>query len=85
MTGNSAYIKQARILWRFTTQYISDGNLELHGLVRPRGMQNEAIFNCHWGSNDPSIKGALNDWMVAWPKAFQLKTIYLLEKDVDLL
>lgn len=85
LTGNSAYIKQARILWRFTTQYISDGNLELHGLVRPRGMQNEAIFNCHWGSNDPSIKGALNDWMVAWPKAFQLKTIYLLEKDVDLL
>ena len=85
LTGNPAYIKHLRILWRFTTQYISDGTLELHGLVRSKGMQNEAIFNCHWGSEDPSIKGRLNDWMVAWPKTFQLKTIYLLENDLDLL
>jgi hypothetical protein len=85
MTGNAAYVKHAKILWRYTTQYISDGKLELHGMVRPRGMQNEAIFHCHWGSGDPSIKGVINDWMVAWPKAFQLKTIYLLGKYVDLI
>ena len=47
------------------------------------GMQNEAIFQCNWGfesvgyANYP--KGLLNDWMVAWVKAFQQLSAYYLE------
>lgn len=82
LTGNTAYEKHAEILWRFITQYISDGTLKLHNMVRSRGMQNEAVFHCNWGfsefQEDKAVKGSLNDWMVAWVKAFQQKAIYFM-------
>lgn len=77
-TNNVAYLNHARALWTFTIQYISDGNLKLHGMVRPRGAQNEAVIQCNWHQVDEE-KGQLNDWMVTWVKTFQLDVIYALK------
>ena len=40
---------QALAVWTNGCQLISDGVLEINGLVRPAGGQNEAFFNCRWG------------------------------------
>lgn len=74
-TRNAAYLNHALALWRFTLQYMSDGSLELHGMVRPRGAQNEAVLQCNWHSPDEE-RGQLNDWLVTWVKTFQLDVIY---------
>lgn len=77
-TGNKTYLKHARVLWSFTLQYISDGRLQLHGMVRPKGAQNEAVIQCNWHGADEK-KGQLNDWLVAWVKSFQLDVIYAMQ------
>lgn len=74
-TKNIAYRNHAEALWNFTLQYMSDGNLRLHGMVRRRGAQNEAVIQCNWHQLDEE-RGQLNDWMVAWVKTFQLDVIY---------
>jgi hypothetical protein len=64
-------------------EYVSDGSLTLHGMQRWKGMQNEGVFNCNWGMANSKNKGELNDWMVAWIKAYQQKTIYyMLENNI---
>lgn len=75
LTINKAYLLHAQDLWNFTLQYISDGSLKLHDMVRPLGAQNEAVFQCNWHSESES-KGLLNDWLVIWVKTFQLDVIY---------
>ncbi len=75
LTCNAAYLTQAEMLWNFTLQYSSDGNLVLHGMKRPYGTQNEAVIQCNWHGVDES-KGLLNDWLVAWVKTFQLDVLY---------
>lgn len=79
-TGNRAYALHARALWNFTLQYMSDGNLTLHGMRRPAGAQNEAVVQCNWHGTDES-KGCLNDWLVAWVKSFQLDVWYALKDE----
>ena len=83
LTGKIAYKNHAHILWLFTQQYISDGTLVLHGMKRAIGMQNEAVFQCNWGFESVGYadypKGLLNDWMVAWVKAFEQSAVYYLE------
>ena len=61
-------------------QYMSDGNLTLHGMRRPAGAQNEAVVQCNWHGTDES-KGCLNDWLVAWVKSFQLDVWYALKDE----
>lgn len=75
LTGNEAYLRQARLLWDFTVQYISDGELVLHGMRRMPGAQNEAVIQCNWHSEDEE-KGRLNDWLIIWVKTFQLDAFY---------
>jgi hypothetical protein len=79
LTGNSAYLHQARMLWDFTVQYISDGSLMLHGMLRMPGAQNEAVIQCNWHSPDED-KGRLNDWLIIWVKTFQLDAYYGLKE-----
>lgn len=79
LTGNSAYLHQARMLWDFTVQYISDGSLTLHGMLRMPGAQNEAVIQCNWHSPDED-KGRLNDWLIIWVKTFQLDAYYGLKE-----
>lgn len=80
-TGKKAYYRHARALWSFPLQYMSDGSLKVHGMVRMRGAQNEAVIQCNWHGEDES-KGCLNDWLVAWVKSFQLDVLFAV-KDAD--
>jgi len=82
LTGNTAFLNQARILWLFTLQYISDGKLTLHGMTRGKGAQNEALLHCNWNWSADGKKGQLNDWLVSWVTTFQMDTYYAL-KDTD--
>jgi len=61
-------------MWRAVTQYIGDGELIVHNVVRPIGSQNEALFHCRWGFGH-GRRGQLNDWLVAWPCAFRLSVL----------
>ncbi len=82
LTGNRAFSEQAKILWLFTLQYLSDGSLTLHGMTRPRGAQNEAVLHCGWNWSETGKKGELNDWLVAWVTTFKMDVYYAL-KDTD--
>lgn len=79
LTGNPAYLRQAKLLWDFTAQYISDGSLVLHGMRRMAGAQNEAVIQCNWHGEDED-KGRLNDWLIIWVKTFQLDAYYGLKE-----
>ncbi len=79
LTGNDAFLEQAKILWMFTLQYISDGTLTLHGMTRPKGAQNEAVLHCNWNWSADGKKGQLNDWLVSWVTTFRLDVYYALK------
>ncbi len=72
VTGNSMWRRAADYLREYTYQGISDGNVELHGLLRPAGAQNEAIFQSSWSFDGKNEKGQFNDWLVSWVNAFRL-------------
>jgi hypothetical protein len=79
LTGDPRWRVRADMMWRAILQFIGDGKLAIHGLVRPVGSQNEAVFHCNWGS-DPKYfyggnRGGLNSWLVAWPCAFRLAVL----------
>lgn len=81
LTGKETFLAQARILWRFTVQYQSDGELTLHGMKRMAGAQNEAIFQNLWCTEaDGIMRGTLNDWLIIWVKTFQLDALYAVEE-----
>ncbi|MBO5670611.1 MAG: hypothetical protein J6S41_03595, partial [Clostridia bacterium] len=74
LTGDEKWRIRADMMWRAVTQYIGDGELVIHGVTRPVGSQNEALFHCRWGFGDGK-RGQLNDWLVAWPCAFRLSVL----------
>ena len=53
-TGNAHWREKARAVWFNGTQLISDGTLEIKGVTRPAGGQNEAYFHSPWGFYTPS-------------------------------
>lgn len=82
LLGDDRWAKRADMLLSAGLQNISDGTTEIHGLVRPEGSKNEAVFQCHWGSTGftvpkqvDRIRGGVNDWLVAWPCAFRMEAI----------
>ena len=74
ITGDSRWRIRADMMWRAVLQYIGDGELVIHDVVRPVGSQNEALFHCRWNFQG-GRRGALNDWLVAWPCAFRLSVL----------
>ncbi|KPL15711.1 MAG: hypothetical protein AMS26_06940 [Bacteroides sp. SM23_62] len=82
-TQNEIWKEKALAIWYNGCQLLSDGNLEIHGKIRPVGSQNEGYNQCQWGGHSTS-GGALNDWLVAWPGAFRLETLRKIE-DWDIL
>ena len=79
ITGDTHWRTRADMMWRAVLQYIGDGKLVIHDVVRPVGSQNEALFHCRWNFQG-GRRGALNDWLVAWPCAFRL-SVLAAEKD----
>ena len=74
ITGDERWKTRADMMWRAVLQYIGDGELVVHDVVRPVGSQNEALFHCRWNFQG-GRRGALNDWLVAWPCAFRLSVL----------
>lgn len=75
-TGDARWLTRARTTWANSLFCLSDGTLEIHGRIRPRGSQNEGFLHCNWGFNGAHPDGGLlNDWLVAWPGAFRLLTL----------
>ncbi len=81
LTENKAFLEQAKILWAFALQYLSDGTLKLHGMTRPKGAQNEAVLHCNWNWSADGKKGQLNDWLVSWVTTFRMDVYYALESE----
>jgi uncharacterized protein YyaL (SSP411 family) len=76
LTNDSQWKEKALAIWHNGCQLISDGTLEINGMLRPAGSQNEAYFECHWNFIDKSgEKERINQWLVAWPGAFRLETL----------
>lgn len=73
-TGDERWRIRADMMWRAVLQYIGDGERRIHGVIRPMGSQNEALFHCRWGF-ETGTRGQLNDWLVAWPCAFRLSVL----------
>jgi len=73
-TGDKRWEIYAEMMWRAVLQYIGDGRLAIHDVIRPAGSQNEALFHCRWTFSGMP-RGALNDWLVAWPCAFRLSVL----------
>lgn len=71
-TGKAVWRRASDYIREYIYQGISDGNLELHGLIRPAGSQNEAIFQSSWTFDGKHQKGQFNDWLVSWVNAFRL-------------
>lgn len=74
ITGDRRWDTRAEMMWRATLQYIGDGDLTIHGVTRPVGSQNEALFHCRWDFYEKG-RGRLNDWLVAWPCAFRMSVL----------
>ena len=73
LTKDPQWKEKALAIWHNGCQLISDGSLEIHGMLRPVGSQNEAYFQCNW--NFTAQKERINQWLVAWPGAFRLETL----------
>ena len=72
ITQNPVWRLASDHLREYTFQGISDGKTMLHGLLRPAGAQNEAIFQSSWSFDGKHGKGEFNDWLVSWVNAFRL-------------
>ena len=79
LTGRKVWREKALAVWTNGCQLISDGKLEIRGLVRPVGAQNEAFFNCRWQFDEQKDATRINNWLVAWPGAFRLETLRKLD------
>jgi len=76
LTNDPQWKEKALAVWRNACQLISDGTLEINGMLRPAGSQNEAYFQCNWNFYDQGGNSErINQWLVAWPGAFRLETL----------
>jgi hypothetical protein len=75
LTGKDIWRQRAQAVWANGTQTISDGHLTIAGKLRPAGSQGEAFYHTYWG-DEPFTA---NDWLVAWPTAFRLRTLRTLD------
>lgn len=80
-TGVECHKIRAEMMFRAPLQCIGDGELTIHGKLRPVGSQNEAFYHCRWaasrrqGEDVDKLRGSMNDWLVAWPCAFRLSVL----------
>jgi hypothetical protein len=75
ISGNSVWRSASDALREYTFGEISNGKTYLHGLLRPAGAQNEAIFQSNWSFDGNHKKGQFNDWLVCWVCTFRLLDI----------
>ncbi len=74
----------AELIWRNGTQGFADENhLIWHGLERPIGSKNEAIFPSRWSKYraGESKRGSLNDHLTGWAGAYRTASLYELSEE----
>ncbi|WP_105616632.1 glycoside hydrolase family protein [Vallitalea okinawensis] len=80
LTGDERWRHRALATWQNAQHCLSNGTLEIHGLIRPKGSQNEAYFHTNWAFHtEGDNKHRINNWLVAWPTAFRLVTLMRLD------
>lgn len=75
LTGDPQWREKALAVWNNACQLISDGTLEINGMVRPVGSQNEAYFQSYWNWDAAKQTNRINSWLVAWPCSFRMETL----------
>jgi hypothetical protein len=80
-TGEAKWKSRAVALWKNAMLCVSDGTMAVRGIPRPSSAQNEAFVNCRFMFDIHGEPGTINDWLVAWPGAFKLLTLYRAQKD----
>lgn len=79
-TKDERWRQRALATWQNAQHCLSDGTLEIHGLIRPKGSQNEAYFHTNWAFHtEGENRHRVNNWLVAWPTAFRLITLMRLD------
>lgn len=81
-TGDERWRLRARLLFSNAAQCaaLREGEL-VRGRMRPRGSQNEAFLHCRWGLSPTEPQpGSFNDWLVAWPGAYRLWALDMIEE-----
>ncbi len=84
--NNPMWKEVAALVWRNGTQGFADKSRPVwHGLERPVGSKNEAIFPSRWSKYKPviSARGSINDHLTAWGGTYRLAALYeLSEEDI---
>lgn len=78
LTGDPAWYRRAYAAWCNGMIGISDGNLEVMGKTRPAGSQDEGFYHTRWCFQPEKGYFAVSEWLVAWPTAFRLETLRLI-------
>ena len=88
-TGESIWKEAAALIWRYSTQGFADEEHRIwHGLERPVGSKNEAVFmtrssKYHVGE---SKRGSINDHLTAWGGTYRLASLLeLSQEDIEYL
>ena len=69
----------AELIWRNGTQGFADEQRRIwHGLERPIGSKNEAIFPSQWSKYHTKAykRGSINDHLTSWPGVYRTASIY---------
>ncbi len=78
-TGDPLWKDVAALVWRNSTQGFADEDHRIwHGLERPVGSKNEAIFPSRWSKYrlGEKARGSINDHLTAWGGTYRLASIY---------
>ncbi len=78
LTGNQIWQQRAYAIWANGSMGVSDGTLQVSGITRPKGSQDEGFYHTYWGAPNESTgnpMGNVSHWLVAWPTAFRLEVL----------
>ena len=78
-TGDPLWKDVAALVWRNSTQgFANEDHRIWHGLERPVGSKNEAIFPSRWSKYrlGEKARGSINDHLTAWGGTYRLASIY---------
>ena len=78
LDGEPLWKEVAALVWRNSTQGFADeGHRVFHGLERPIGSKNEAIFPSRWSKYAIGEKkrGSINDHLTAWGGTYRLASL----------
>ena len=70
LLNKDIWTERAMAVWANGLNGLSDGTLEIAGIKRLAGGQDEGFYHTRWKEQND-----VSDWLVAWPTAFRLETL----------